>query len=77
MGPSGNQIAPSFLSWYLLDVTHGQQDSALALQMSHLVLGEILMHREFGYMELDEEISDVDCPLIGPTPHAIVEVRNR
>ena len=76
MGPSGNQIAPSFLSRYLLDVAHGQQDSALALQMSHLVLGEILMHREFGYAEPDE-ISDVECPLIGPTPHAIVEERNR
>ena len=64
MGPSVNEIAPSFQSRILLDVTRSQQDSSLALQMVHVAVGELLIEREVGGLELDEEIPDAECPTV-------------
>ena len=64
MGPHVNEIAPSFQSRVLLDVTRSQQDSSLALQMVHLAVGELLIEREMGDPELDEEIPDAECPTV-------------
>jgi hypothetical protein len=64
VGPNINEIAPSFRSRVLLDVTRSQQDSSLALQMVHLAVGERLIEREVGVLELDEEIPDVECPAV-------------
>jgi hypothetical protein len=63
VGPRVNEIAPSFQSRVLLDVTHSQQDSSLALQMVHLAVGELLIEREVGEPEL-EEIPDAECPTV-------------
>ena len=64
MGPRVNEIAPSFRSRVLLDITRSQQDSSLALQMVHLAVGELLIEREVGALELDEEIPDAECPTV-------------
>jgi hypothetical protein len=42
---------------------HSQQDSSLALQMVHLAV-EVLIEREVGALELDEEIPDAGCPMV-------------
>jgi hypothetical protein len=48
----------------LLDVSRSQQDSSLALGKVHLAVGELLIEREEVDVEVDEEIPDVECPLV-------------
>jgi len=62
VGPSVNEIAPSFQSRVLLDITRSQQDSSLALGMVHMAVGGLLIEREESELEVDEEIPDVECP---------------
>ena len=64
MGPSVNEIAPSFQSRILLDIARSQQDSSLALQMVHVAVGELLIEREVGEVELGDEIADAECPTV-------------
>ena len=64
MGPSVNEIAPSFQSRILLDIVHSQQDSSLALQMVHVAVGELLIEWEVGEVELGDEITDAECPTV-------------
>jgi hypothetical protein len=64
VGPSVNEISPSFQSQILLDVVCSQQDSSLAFQMVHMAVGELLIEREVGEVELGGEIPDVECPTV-------------
>jgi hypothetical protein len=64
VGPRVNEIAPSFRSRVLLDIAHSQQDSSLGLQMVHVAVGELLLERELEEPELDEEMSDAECPSV-------------
>jgi hypothetical protein len=64
VGPSVNEIALSFQSRILLDIACSQQDSSLAFQMVHVAVGELLIEREVGEVELGDEIPDAECPTV-------------